>query len=91
MANSNYTEVIVFQEGKTIGRIALNGYNIAAGGPLGMTGAFRSFKVVSGEYWDQWNAQASLKIRDSHNGESSIRIFALPAEQGAAGLVEFIR
>ena len=71
-------------------RIALNGYNIDSGGALGMSGAMRSFRIIKGDLWDQWNNQETLIIRGDDQTEARIRIAALPAEDDSFGFVEFV-
>ncbi len=73
-----------------VAKIALNGHNINAGSVFGRTGAMRSFKVVEGNIWDYWERQEPLRIRDEAGNESMLRIFAVPAEMGATGFVEFL-
>ena len=70
--------------------IALNGYNITAGGVFGRSGAMRSFKVLSGDVHQYWERQEALQVRDDAGNESTLRIFAVPAEEGATGFVEFL-
>ena len=73
-----------------VAKIALNGYNITAGGIFGRAGAMRSFKVVEGSVWSYWQRQEALRARDAEGNESTLRIFAAPAEAGATGFVEFL-
>ncbi|MCA9973638.1 MAG: hypothetical protein KC425_25670 [Anaerolineales bacterium] len=70
--------------------IVLNGYNISAGGPLGSRGAMRSFKVIEGDLWDQWHAQANLVLRHESGQASDVRIAALPVDDESFGLIEFL-
>ncbi|MBK9050340.1 MAG: hypothetical protein IPL78_05275 [Chloroflexi bacterium] len=92
MSHKNEIQVSVHQTNgkKPVARIALNGYNIDSGGALGMSGAMRSFRIIKGDLWDQWNNQEMLTIRDDEQSEAQIRIAALPAEDDSFGFVEFI-
>lgn len=75
---------------KPVATIILNGYNIAGGGPLGMTGQMRSFKLVKGNLVSPWENGRILSMQDSAGRESTIRIAALPVDEDSAGLVEFV-
>lgn len=87
---TNTISVYTSQAKKPIASIVLNGYNIAAGGPLGRTGAMRSFKVISGDLWDSWNRQETLSLQSDNGEQATIKIAALPVEIDGAGLVEFL-
>jgi hypothetical protein len=87
------TEVLqVYDEHKSkpVASIILNGYNIASGGPLGLVGAMRSFKIVRGNLWESWNRQEALRLRDQTGREARIRVAALPVEEDSTGLIEFL-
>ena len=75
---------------KPLATIVLNGYNIAGGGPLGMSGKMRSFKLVKGDLVTPWEYGHVLSIQDDTGRETAVRIAALPADEDSAGLVEFI-
>ena len=90
MANST---VEVFNNNspqKRVAKITLNGYNINAGSVFGRTGAMRSFKLVEGDVFEYWERQEPLCVRDGEGNETQLRIFAVPAEVGATGFVEFL-
>ncbi|MDJ0752007.1 MAG: hypothetical protein QNJ45_00700 [Ardenticatenaceae bacterium] len=91
MGSTDNTEAIVFDEEKnSIAKIILNGYNIAAGGPLGKNGAMRSFKMVEGNLFTEWSLGKRLEVKSEDGRTATIRIAAHPAEQGATGFVEFL-
>ncbi len=77
---------------KQIARIALNGYNINAGGPLGHAGAMRSFRVLNGEgdLWDHWQIQTTFVVTSEDGRTSEAKVAAYPAEANGFGFIEFI-
>jgi len=75
---------------KPVARIALNGYDIHAGGLFPTTGAIRSFVLLEGDLWDQWNAVESLILKNETGNQVTIRIAALPVEDDGYGLIEFL-
>lgn len=75
---------------KLIAQVYLNGYAIEPGGPLGRSGAMRSFTLLKGSLRDQWAFQQLLILRSESGREATIRIAALPIEEGEAGFVEFL-
>ncbi len=81
---------VLNQQNKTVARVVLNGYNIDEGGPLGHEGAMRSFKLVEGDLWQEWAAQAPLLLQSESGHQSKIRVAALPAEPESFGLIEFL-
>lgn len=92
MSDTNNTNAIVYdgESGRKIALIILNGYNISAGGPLGKTGAMRSFKIVKGDLWDEWSERRSLMIRAEDGRTADALVAALPAEADSFGLIEFM-
>jgi hypothetical protein len=76
--------------GREIATIVLNGYNIAAGGPLGDRSAMRSFKVVTGDVEAPFERQEALALHSPDGRQASVRIAARPATKGSAGLIEFL-
>lgn len=94
MSETNNTGATVFERGsqdkEPVARIILNGYNIAAGGPLGKLGAMRSFKVVEGDLFEAWSLGTLLTVHAEDGRTATIRIAAHPAESGSAGFVEFL-
>lgn len=92
MSHKNEIQVLVHPANgkKPVARIALNGYNIEPGGPLGMSGAMRSFRIIKGDLWDQWNKQEILVVQGEEHPEAHIKIAALPAEDDSFGFVEFV-
>ncbi len=75
---------------KPIAQVYLNGYSIEPGGPLGRSGAMRSFTLLKGSLREQWAVQQLLVLKNEGGREASIRIAALPIEEGEAGFVEFL-
>lgn len=73
-----------------VARIALNGYDIHAGGLFPTSGAMRSFVLLDGDLWDQWNAVESLILKNEAGNQVTIRIAALPVEDEGYGLIEFL-
>lgn len=57
---------------------------------MGMSGAMRSFRLIKGDLWDQWNNQEILLVRGDNHPDAQIRIAALPAEDDSLGFVEFV-
>lgn len=92
MGDQNNTKAIIYdgENGKELAKIVLNGYNIAAGGPLGKTGAMRSFCVLDGDLWDHWSESRLLMIRAEDGRVADGRVAALPAEEDSFGLLEFL-
>ncbi len=54
------------------------------------SGAMRSFVILDGDLWEQWNAVATLRLRHETGTEVSIRVAALPVEDDGYGLIEFL-
>lgn len=75
---------------RELARVCLNGHVIRPGGPLGQSGAMRSFTLLRGSLRDQWAHQHPLILRKEDGREAAIRIAALPVEDGEAGFVEFL-
>ncbi len=73
-----------------VAKVVLNGYHIEEGGPLGLHGALRSFKLLQGDLWQAWAAQESLYLRTGTGVANEIRIAALPADEESFGLIEFV-
>ena len=73
-----------------VARISLNGYDIKAGGVFPSTGAMRSFVLVEGDLWDQWNAVESLTLVNEEGRQVAVRVAALPVEENGYGLIEFL-
>jgi hypothetical protein len=78
------------QSRAAVARVALNGYHIEAGGPLGDSGGMTSFVLVSGSVYPYWQAQRSLLMQWPDGEEAPVRIAGLPVEEGEAGLIEFL-
>jgi len=78
------------EKNQLVARIALNGYDIKAGSLLPSTGAMRSFVILDGDLWDQWNALATLRLQHDTGAEVSVRVAALPVEEDGYGLIEFL-
>jgi hypothetical protein len=70
-----------------VARIALNGYDISAGD---QHGAIRSFKVLQGDLWEQWNQSAPLVLQINETLDTPIRVAALPVDEESFGLIEFL-
>ena len=75
---------------KKIARIALNGYNITAGGPLGRSGSMRSFRFIEGDLWDQWVEQHAITLHAEDGTTIDARVAAFPAEKDSFGFIEFL-
>lgn len=73
-----------------VARISLNGYDIKAGGIFPSTGSMRSFVLVEGDLWDQWNAVESLTLVNEDGAQVAVRVAALPVEEDGYGLIEFL-
>jgi hypothetical protein len=73
-----------------VARVALNGYHIEAGGPLGDSGGMTSFMLLDGSVYSYWQARRTLLMRWPDGEEALIRIAGLPVEEGEAGLIEFL-
>jgi hypothetical protein len=50
----------------------------------------RSFIIVDGDLWDQWNAVKTLSLKNTRGTAVAVRIAALPVEDDGYGLIEFI-
>lgn len=88
--NTNAIPVFIQDKKRPVASIVLNGYNIAAGGPLGRSGAMRSFKIIKGDLWDSWQSQTPLSLQPKNGEQAIIKIAALPVETDGSGLVEFL-
>jgi hypothetical protein len=91
--NKNLTsalDVYDSQKNQLVAKIALNGYDIKAGGLLPTTGAMRSFVILDGDLWNQWNSVSTLRLRHETGTELAVRIAALPVEVDGYGLIEFL-
>lgn len=87
----NTTVEVFHLQSKPVAKIMLNGQNIAEGaGALYQAGAMRSFKLVDGDVYEYWRDQTPLTIKDDKGNMTTIRIFALPAEDGEIGFVEYV-
>ena len=73
-----------------VARIALNGYDIHAGGLFPTSGAMRSFVLLDGDLWDQWNAVESVTLKNENGSQVMVRVAALPVEDDGYGLIEFL-
>ena len=73
-----------------VARIALNGYDIHAGGLFPTSGAMRSFVLLDGDLWDQWNAVESVSLKNENGVQVLVRVAALPVEDDGYGLIEFL-
>lgn len=94
MGESNNTNATVFERGnigkEPVAKIILNGYNIAAGGPLGKSGVMRSFKMIEGDLFSAWSLGTLLTVCVEDGRTATIRIAAHPAESNSSGFVEFL-
>jgi hypothetical protein len=75
---------------KPVAKVRLRGYRIAAGGPLGLSGALRSFTLLAGDVDQYWAQRQPLILRREDGRQTTVRIAALPVEDGETGLVEFL-
>jgi hypothetical protein len=75
---------------RQIARVHLNGYSIESGGPLGRSGAMRSFTLLVGSLRSAWSNQQQLFLKIAEDKRIPIRIAALPVEEGEVGFVEFL-
>ena len=73
-----------------VAKVILNGYNIDHAVSLGDLGAMRSFKIVDGDLWDEWNEQTAVVLADANGQKTLIRVAALPSDDDSFGLIEFI-
>lgn len=73
-----------------VARIALNGYDIHAGGLFPTSGAMRSFVLLEGDLWDQWNAVDAVTLKNETGNQVLVRVAALPVEDDGYGLIEFL-
>ena len=87
---SSALDVYDSKKNHLVAKIALNGYDIKAGGLLPSTGAMRSFVILQGDLWDQWHAVAPLRLRHETGIEVAVRVAALPVEDDGYGLIEFL-
>ena len=73
-----------------IAQVILNGYNIEQDKSFGTLSAMRSFKIVRGDLWQEWNAQTPVILANANGQEAFIRVAALPVEENSFGLLEFV-
>ena len=78
------------QTEKQVARVHLNGHSIESGGPLGQSGAMRSFTLLTGSLRAAWSTHRQLLLSVSEDRNIPIRIAALPVEEGEIGYVEFL-
>lgn len=78
------------QNSKLVARIALNGYDIHAGGFFPTSGVMRSFVLLDGDLWEQWNAVESVTLKNEQGAHVTVRVAALPVEDDGYGLIEFL-
>ena len=78
------------QNNKLVARIALNGYDIHAGGVFPTSGGMRSFVLLDGDLWDQWNAVEAVTLKNELGNRVTVRVAALPVEDDGYGLLEFL-
>ena len=90
MSKQELIATVVDRRKKKVARIALNGYNVASGGPLGRSGALRSFRFLEGDLWDQWAAQQPIELQAEDGRTIEARVAAFPAEKDAFGFIEFL-
>ncbi len=92
MAQNELVATIFDRRNRAIARIALNGYNIRAGGPLGISGAMRSFRVLQGAdgLWDFWQLQDPFVVMAEDGKSARARVAAYPAEENGFGFIEFL-
>lgn len=78
------------QDGSQLAEVMLNGYNIQQGGPLGLAGRMRSFKLVSGNLRTAWRKQTVMRLEMLDGAKVDVRVAALPATAEGMGLIEFL-
>lgn len=88
--DSAVLNVYLASQKKALAQVVLNGYNIKRNEAPGSLGAMRSFKIIQGDLWDQWNEQTAVILRDEDGQDVTIRIAALPVDDASFGLLEFI-
>ena len=75
---------------KPVAKVLFSGYRIAAGGPLGQSGALRSFTLLDGDVDQYWALRQPLILRRDDGRQTNVRIAALPVEDGENGFIEFL-
>ena len=92
MADNELLASVIGEKSKTVARIALNGYNIRSGGPLGSAGAMRSFRVLQGgpTLWQYWQVQRLFTVSAEDGQMREARVAAYPAEEDGFGFIEFL-
>ena len=75
---------------KPVAQVRLSGYRIAAGGPLGQSGALRGFTLLAGDIDRYWALRQPLVLRRDDGRQTNVRIAALPVEVGETGFIEFL-
>ncbi|MCB8943623.1 MAG: hypothetical protein H6658_07700 [Ardenticatenaceae bacterium] len=73
-----------------VATVVLNGYNIEQDMSFGSLGTMRSFKIVAGDLWDEWNEQTAVVLADENGQRMLVRVAALPADDDSFGLIEFV-
>jgi hypothetical protein len=91
MKNSDKVlKVYNHQKSELVAQVVLNGYDIKAGATTVPHGAMRSFRILAGDLWAQWNVQESLILSNDIGHEAEIRVAALPVDEASFGLIEFL-
>jgi hypothetical protein len=75
---------------KALAQVILNGYHIGQDVTFGSLGSMRSFKIVRGDLWEEWDRQTAVALTSDDGQAVMVRIAALPVEDGSFGLVEFV-
>ena len=88
--DSAVLSVYLASQKKAVAQVVLNGYNIERNEAPGSPGAMRSFRIIQGDLWDQWNEQTAVILRDADGQDVAVRIAALPVDSASFGLLEFI-
>ena len=78
------------QKGELLAQVVLNGYDIRAGVTTVPHGAMRSFRIVDGDLWTQWDVQSPLILSNAIGQEAEVKVAALPVDEMSFGLIEFL-
>lgn len=88
--SASVLKVYDHQKNEMLAQVILNGYDIKAGVTTVPHGAMRSFRIVTGDLWEQWDVQMPLLLCNAIGQEAAVKVAALPVDNESFGLIEFL-
>lgn len=76
--------------GQEVGQVELNGYQIGLEQSLFKQGRIQSFRLHSGNLRAYWSQHTPLHLKIAPGEKVLVRVAALPTEDEAYGLLEFL-